>query len=60
MKQAIESLFRVTGLRAEMCDKQKAFGILLDSCGLIGMTKDAIAQEVEDMKSKLFLQVRIR
>ena len=61
MEQAIASLFRVTDCgSAEMCDKQMAFGILLDSCSLRQMTEDAITREVEDMNWKLQYSAKVK
>ena len=61
IEQAIAPLFQVTdimrsrdaGFRAEMREKQMAYGILLDSCGLLEMTEDAITKKVEVMKCTL-------
>ena len=60
IKQAIASLFEVTNLftssgnashRAEMREKQMAYGILLHSCGLME-TKNA-ESKIMEMKCKL-------
>ena len=62
IKQAITSLFQVTnlpvfsrdaGFQAEMHEKQMAYGILLESCSLMDMTRDKIARMVEVFKCNL-------
>ena len=62
IEQAITSLFQVTnlpvfsrdaGFQAEMREKQMAYGILLDSRGLMDMTRDANAKIVEFIKCRL-------
>ena len=67
LEQAIESLFKVANfatsssdaaIKAEMREKQMAYGILLHSCGLIEMTDDAV--NMEDVKCKLSEASRVR
>lgn len=62
MKEAIESLFEVTDLfassgdasnRADMSQKQMAFGTLLQSCGLMKWSKDKIEEKVASIKCEL-------
>lgn len=56
MKDAIESLFTTSGSvasQAEMSEIQMAFGILLQSCGLLELTKDEIGKKIEETKHKL-------
>ena len=69
IEQAITPLFQVTDLpvrsrdasfQAEMREKQMAYGILLDSCGLMEMTEDAIAQKVEALKCSLHELSKVR
>lgn len=69
IKQAITSLFQVTdlltssrdaGYRAEMREKQMAYGILLDSCSRMNMTGDAIARKVEAIKCSLDKSSKVR
>ena len=69
MEQAIESLFKVANFttsssdaafKAEMREKQMAYGILLHSCGLIEMTEDAIERKIEDMKHELEEASKVR
>ena len=68
IEQAIAPLFQVTdimrsrdaGFRAEMREKQMAYGILLDSCGLLEMTEDAITKKVEVMKCTLHKYSMVR
>ena len=66
--QAIAPLFQVTdlmrsrdaGFRAEMREKQMAYGILLDSCGLLEMTEDAFVQKIEVIKCSLHKFSKVR
>ena len=69
IEQAIAPFFQVTdllmfsrnaGFRAEMREKQMAYGILLDSCGLLEMTEDAIATKVEVIKCSLHKSSKVR
>ena len=69
LEQAIESLFKVANfatsssdaaIKAEMREKQMAYGILLHSCGLIEMTDDAVKNNMEDVKCKLSEASRVR
>lgn len=69
MEQALESLFKVANFptsssddafKAEMREKQMAFGILLHSCGLIEMTEDTIESNIDDIKHKLDEASRVR
>ena len=68
IEQAIALLFQVTdlmrsrdaGFRAEMREKQMAYGILLHSCGLLEMTEDAIAKKVEAIKCSLHKSSMVR
>ena len=61
MKKAIESLFRVSHILTssgdsdskEMNEIQMAFGILLESCGLMELTMDEIERKSIDTKHKL-------
>ena len=62
IKEAIESLFKVSKIftssgnadeQAKMSELQMGFGILLQSCGLMEMTKDAVEGKIMDMKHKL-------
>lgn len=66
IEQAMAPLFHVSspsrnaGFRAEMREKQMAYGILLGSCGLLEMTEDAIARTVEAMKCSLHKSSKVR
>ena len=69
IKRAIISLFQVNdlpissrdaGYQAEMREKQMAYGILLESCSLMDMTKDAIARTVEVIKGSLHKSTMVR
>ena len=58
INEAIESLFTVTNIFTSTGDEAKSeihmiFGILLQSCGLMEMTKDEIESWIVDMKHKL-------
>ena len=69
LEQALESLFKVANfatsssdaaIKAEMREKQMAYGILLHSCGLIEMTEDAVKSNAEDVKCKLSEASKVR
>ena len=61
MKKVIESLFRVSCIftsssdidSKEMNEIQMAFGILLESCGLMELTEDEIESKSIDTKQKI-------
>ena len=62
IKEAIESLFKVSKIfsssgnaddQAKMNEIQMGFGTLLQSCGQMEMTKDAVEGQIMDMKHKL-------
>ena len=62
MEQAITSLFKVAdnftssgdaGNRDDMREKKMAYGILLQSCDLMKMTRDGIERKIADIKHEL-------
>ena len=66
MAQGIALLFNVThrftssddaGFKAEMMEKQMAYGILLQSCGLMGMTDHAFEKTIMSVKQQLVSKV---
>ena len=67
-KQAIASLFEVTdlftrsndgGMKAEMMEKKKVYGTLLQSLDLVNMSKDSVEEKIMPIKSGLYSKVRI-
>ena len=66
MARAIALLFEVTHhftsgshacFKAEMMDKQMAYGILLRSCGIMEMTEHAFEKTITDVKQQLISKV---